>query len=253
MKKVKMMSIVLCLSALPIVADTNGISLTLNFQYTEMFEDEWYNYSITISNGSPNAIQILKDPQDMIAHQFIFELGTKKEYHRGYYQFDDGWDKQRAFGKSRKRAVPLPSGKSHTWNILYGYSQLDGANKDFGVTNLTVRCLLDTNQWVRSNTVPLTFYPSESKIVVFDPQDDGKRLDEGIRGIDNKLYKVTLGDKVYLFNVLGDRLCEIQEGDVPEIRRDAKKDCISIFFPESKRKILYNRRTTEIKLEHDMK
>ena len=110
----------------------------------------------------------------------IFDLGTKKKYRDSHYSFDDGWDKWKAFRGSRRNAVPLPPGKSYTWNVLYGYSDLNGAIKTFDVTNMAVRCLLGTNQWVRSNTVSLTFYSDEDKTVMYEPTKDDKRAVQGI-------------------------------------------------------------------------
>jgi hypothetical protein len=244
MKTFKLIVTALGLSIQSICADTNGVSLALHFPHTELLVGEWYDYSITLSNGSPHAVQIMRDTHSMLECQFVFDLGTKKKYHRGYYDFDDGWDKQRAFGRSRGNAVPLPAGEAYTWNIRWGYSQLDGANELFGVTNMSVRCLLGTNEWVHSNTVSLSFHSGDDKTVMFEPPDDGK-IQSG-KGIDPKLYKVRVGDKFFLFNSLRQRICELPGSDPPVIRYSSGKDTIEVSFSQSKWVFLYNPKTTEV-------
>jgi hypothetical protein len=162
----------------------------------------------------------------------IFDLGTKKEYRDSHYSFDDGWDKRKAFGASRRNAVSLPPGESYTWDILYGYSDLHGAIQTFDVTNMSVRCLLGTNQWVRSNIVPLTFYQEEAK----EPATGSLR-------------KVKLGTKRYVFNSFNQRICEIPEDDDPVIRHDIDKDTVLISFPKSKRSIRYDPKTVKVTQE----
>ena len=244
MKKTQVIIVGLCLLTSWAGADTNGLSLTLHFPYTEMLVDEWFDYSITLSNQSDSAILIIKDPRSMIPCQMIFDLGTKKEYRGSHYSFDAGWNKRRAFERSRRNAVPLPPGESYTWEVLYGYSDLHGAIEEYGVTNMSVRCLLGTNQWVRSNTVALSFYPDDDKTVMFDPPN-GNNLQRN-KGIDFKLYKIKLGEKFYLFNSLRQRICELPDGDHPVIRCDTEDDKISISFPRSKRIFLYNQKTPEV-------
>ena len=235
MRVFRLMFLALCVLLQSACADTNGLSLTLHFPHTELLVGEWYDYSITLSNGSSHAVQIMKDPQSMISCQFVFDLGTIKKYHSGYFSFDDGWDKQRAFGRSRGNAVPLSAGESYTWNIRWGYSQLDGADELFGVTNMSVRCLLDTNQWVRSNTVSLKFYQEEAK----EPSIGSLRI-------------VRLGTKRHVFNFLNQRICEIPEDDEPIIHHDADTDMVTVSFAKSRRKIIYDpRRAKVIQEQHD--
>ena len=63
----------LCLLALSTSADTNGVSLTLHFPHSEMLADEWFDYSLTLSNGSPHDIFIMKDPRSMIPCQMAVQ------------------------------------------------------------------------------------------------------------------------------------------------------------------------------------
>ena len=235
MKKTQVIIVGLCLLTSWAGADTNGLSLTLHFPYTEMLVDEWFDYSITLSNQSDSAILIIKDPRSMIPCQMIFDLGTKKEYCNSHYSFDDSWGKWKAFRGSRKNAVPLPPGESYTWEVLYGYSDLRGAIERFGVTNMSVRCLLGTNQWVRSNTVSLTFYQEEVKA----PEIGSLRI-------------VRLGTKRHVFNFLNQRICEIPEDDEPIIHHDADADMVTVSFAKSRRKIIYDpRRAKVIQEQHD--
>jgi len=251
MKMPNVVLLVSCLTALPTVAETNLVSLALYFPYTEMLSNEWCTYSITLINNSSNAIPILHDPQSMLNCQMIFDLGTERKYHRGYFYFDDGWDKINSFEKSRRRAVPLPPGESYTWEFPYGYSQLHQANELFNITNMSVRCLLGTNEWVRSNTVSLSFYSDDGKTVMFEPPNDSKL--KNTKEIDQKLYKVKLGDELYLFNSLRQRICELPDDDHPVISRDIENDEISISFPKSNRVFLYNPKTTEVTKGQDGK
>jgi len=235
MKKTQVIIVGLCLLTSWAGADTNGLSLTLHFPYTEMLVDEWFDYSITLSNQSDSAILIIEDPRSMIPCQMIFDLGTKKEYCNSHYSFDDSWGKWKAFRGSRKNAVPLPPGESYTWEVLYGYSDLRGAIERFGVTNMSVRCLLGTNQWVRSNTVSLTFYQEEVKA----PEIGSLRI-------------VRLGTKRHVFNFLNQRICEIPEDDEPIIQHDADADMVTVSFAKSRRKIIYDpRRAKVIQEQHD--
>jgi len=235
MKKTQVIIVGLCLLTSWAGADTNGLSLTLHFPYTEMLVDEWFDYSITLSNQSDSAILIIEDPRSMIPCQMIFDLGTKKEYCNSHYSFDDSWGKWKAFRGSRKNAVPLPPGESYTWEVLYGYSDLRGAIERFGVTNMSVRCLLGTNQWVRSNTVSLTFYQEEVKA----PEIGSLRI-------------VRLGTKRHVFNFLNQRICEIPEDDEPIIHHDADADMVTVSFAKSRRKIIYDpRRAKVIQEQHD--
>lgn len=219
----------LCLATSSVVAETNEISLALCFPYTKMLSNEWYTYSITLRNDSSTAIPILHDPQSMLNCQLIFDLGTKRKYHKGYFYFDEGWDKINAFEKSRRRTVPLPPGESYTWEFPYGYSQLHQAHELFDITNISVRCLLETNQCVRSNVVPLTFYQEKERCPTV-----------------GSLRKVKLGDKRYIFNVFNQRICEILEDDDPDIHHDIDHDTTSISFPRSKRKIFYDTKAAKI-------
>ena len=235
MKKTQVIIVGLCLLTSWAGADTNGLSLTLHFPYTEMLVDEWFDYSITLSNQSDSAILIIEDPRSMIPCQMIFDLGTKKEYCNSHYSFDDSWGKWKAFRGSRKNAVPLPPGESYTWEVLYGYSDLRGAIERFGVTNMSVRCLLGTNQWVRSNTVSLTFYQEEVKA----PEIGSLRI-------------VRLGTKRHVFNFLNQRICEIPEDDKPIIHHDVDTDMVTVSFAKSRRKIIYDpRRAKVIQEQHD--
>lgn len=236
MKMLKTASLMLCMASLPIIAETNRISLVLNFPYTKMLSNEWYTYSITLKNDSPNAIPILHDPQSMLNCQLIFDLGTKRKYHKGYFNFDDGWNKINAFEKSRRRAFLLSPGGSYTWDFPYGYSQLHQAHELFDITNMSVRCLLDTNQWVRSNVVPLTFYQEETE--------------ESSIG---SLRKVKLGKKRYVFNKFNQRICEIPEDDDPVISISNINDTVSIFFQKSKRNLLYDQKKMKITSERPLK
>ena len=229
MKKTQVIIVGLCLLTSWAGADTNGLSLTLHFPYTEMLVDEWFDYSITLSNQSDSAILIIEDPRSMIPCQMIFDLGTKKEYCNSHYSFDDSWGKWKAFRGSRKNAVPLPPGESYTWEVLYGYSDLRGAIERFGVTNMSVRCLLGTNQWVRSNTVSLTFYQEEVKA----PEIGSLRI-------------VRLGTKRHVFNFLNQRICEIPEDDEPIIQHDADADMVTVSFAKSRRKIIYDPRRAKV-------
>jgi hypothetical protein len=229
------MFLALCVLLQSASADTNGLSLTLHFPYTEMLVDEWFDYSITLSNQSDSAILIIEDPRSMIPCQMIFDLGTKKEYCNSHYSFDDSWGKWKAFRGSRKNAVPLPPGESYTWEVFYGYSDLRGAIERFGVTNMSVRCLLGTNQWVRSNTVSLKFYQEEAK----EPSIGSLRI-------------VRLGTKRHVFNFLNQRICEIPEDDEPIIHHDADADMVTVSFAKSRRKIIYDpRRAKVIQEQHD--
>jgi len=235
MRVFRLMFLALCVLLQSACADTNGLSLTLHFPYTEMLVDEWFDYSITLSNQSDSAILIIKDPRSMIPCQMIFDLGTKKEYCNSHYSFDDSWGKWKAFRGSRKNAVPLPPGESYTWEVFYGYSDLRGAIERFGVTNMSVRCLLGTNQWVRSNTVSLKFYQEEAK----EPSIGSLRI-------------VRLGTKRHVFNFLNQRICEIPEDDEPIIHHDADADMVTVSFAKSRRKIIYDpRRAKVIQEQHD--
>jgi len=235
MRVFRLMFLALCVLLQSAHADTNGLSLTLHFPYTEMLVDEWFDYSITLSNQSDSAILIIKDPRSMIPCQMIFDLGTKKEYCNSHYSFDDSWGKWKAFRGSRKNAVPLPPGESYTWEVFYGYSDLRGAIEEYGVTNMSVRCLLGTNQWVRSNTVSLKFYQEEAK----EPSIGSLRI-------------VRLGTKRHVFNFLNQRICEIPEDDEPIIHHDADADMVTVSFAKSRRKIIYDpRRAKVIQEQHD--
>ncbi len=236
MNAIKLIIIVSCLLIRSVHAVTNEVALTLCFPYTEMLADEWFDYSITISNGSSRLIQIIKDPQSMLLCQMIFDLGTKKEYRDSHYSFDDGWDKRKSFRASRKNTTSLLPGKSYTWLIPYGYSDLHGAIKTFGVTNMSVRCLLGTNEWVRSNVVPLTFYQEET---------GGQSI--------GSLRKVKLGGKRYVFNKFNQRICEIPEDDDPLISISNINDTVSIVFSKSKRKLLYDQGKMKITSERPLK
>jgi hypothetical protein len=101
---------------------------------------------------------------------------------------------------------------------------------------MSVRCLLGTNQWVRSNIVPLTFYQEKERCPAI-----------------GSLRKVKLGDKRYIFNVFNQRICEIPEDDDPDLRHDMDKDIVSVSFPRSKRKIFYNPKTAKVIHERDAK
>jgi len=230
MQRLTQLALLLCLSHLSAFADTNGISLTLYFPHTEMLEGEWFDYSITLTNGSPRAVPIRQDTKSMISSQFIFDLGTATRYHNGLFEFDDSprkWYPPR----TPYDLIPLPAGESHTWEVRWGYCQLQGANAMFGVTSMAVRCILDTNKWVTSNTVQLKFYPDELLTPVFDEATTPKY---------DRLYKAKLGDETYLFNFLAKRICRLPEDDAPNIQRNPDNGIVTISFPKSKRKILYD-------------
>ncbi|MCL1921796.1 MAG: hypothetical protein FWG50_12125 [Kiritimatiellaeota bacterium] len=125
----------------------------------------------------------------------------------------------------------LPAGESHTWEVRWGYSSLQGANAMVGVTSMAVRCILDTNKWVTSNTVQLKFYPDDLLTPVFDE----KTIPEF-----DRMYKAKLGDKTYLFDFFKLRICELPEDDMPDIQRNPENGIVTVSFPKSKRKILYD-------------
>ncbi|MCL1921792.1 MAG: hypothetical protein FWG50_12105 [Kiritimatiellaeota bacterium] len=225
--------LVLSLFQLSAFADTNGISLTLYFPHTEMFDWEWCNYSITLSNGSSRAVQIIKEPRDMVRCQLIFDLDTTKppSLLDHYYECEDSHHKWDSFKRSRQNAVPLLAGESYTWDIFFWDGELRSAIEQLGATSMVVRCILDANTWVKSNTVQVKLYPKETLVPVFDEKTTPRF---------ERLYKAKLGNQTYLFNELKERICELPDDDIPNIQRNPDEGSISISFPKSRRRILYN-------------
>ena len=60
MKKLTHLALLLGLFQLSAYAETNGLTLTLYFPHTEVLNGEWYDYSVTLSNGSSRAVHIRK-------------------------------------------------------------------------------------------------------------------------------------------------------------------------------------------------
>ncbi|MCL1921793.1 MAG: hypothetical protein FWG50_12110 [Kiritimatiellaeota bacterium] len=231
----KKLMLILSFSHLSAFAETNGITLALYFPHTEMLMEEWYDFSITLSNGSARAVYVINDPKTALARQLIFDLGMTGKREFSKYDFDDNPLKWNVGPTStRHRVIPVPPGETHTWDFIYGYAtELLGAIRGCCVTSMVARCTLENKQWVQSNTVQLKFYPDELLTPIFDENTTPKF---------ERLYKARLGEKTYLFNHVKMRICELPEDDMPDIQRNTNEGSI-ISFPNSKRKILYDPKT----------
>ena len=222
-------SLIPCLMATA-YADTNTITLTLASPSSEMLAYEWESLSITISNNSPKAIYIVKDPSEIMSSQIVLDFDKPQLRYREEFDFSETPKKIRF--AQRQREGNLQPGESHTWKLPPCYGDLTRALLDCGTTEVTALFPVGGGQWIRSNTLPLKIYPDDEKKLVLDEPYIDKRTQKEDRV---KLYETMLGKKAFLFTSWGERICELQSGETPEFQFDAETETLSISLPDRQR------------------
>jgi len=215
-------------------AQTNGITVSLVMPGDELLFGEKTPITVSITNGSDRAIPIVRDGR-AFRFQIQLDVGAREPYAASPIEATD--DRRKTWQSLSKVEDFLNPGESFSWTLpspihltIFAYHT--------EATNITARVLVGDNEWASS--VRLPFYVSKEDKEKNSPQIECYDLNTREK-TKYPLRKIKLGDKSFLFTVMGYRLCEVPDDDMSEVLFDsAKQEVIILGLQNSKQNIRYD-------------
>ena len=239
MKKMSTIGLLFAASLGVCNAQTNGITVSLTVPDGEMLILEKTPIVISISNGTDRAFQILKDNARALRRQIKLDVGAEEPHAHSPIEATN--DKYKDWSYVRLSEDYLNPGESFTWTFPR-FVELTLLGYHVQATNITAKVMVGDNEWACSATVP--FFVSRADIAeggLFQKSPKIECYDATTKEKNGTtLRKVKIGGKTYLFTDDEYRICEMPDGDTPEVLLDAETGILSISFKDSKRRIRYN-------------
>ena len=231
---------------------SNGVSVVCNVSERLVMVYELKTpITITVSNGTENAIPFIRDISYAYDAQLWVDLGDKYQFvHPPRFGLRERkqWNPTLDLSKLRSDWWLNP-GESASWELDYIKHVgdiLDYAS-DNGTSNITVRVQLGHNQWASSETQPFHVIPrflwhavdaeywAQYKVAEFEAFDEYRN-----KTVKAPFFVIPIKGKRILFDYNSREVCEVPEGDMPDIQRTADEGTFSVSLPKSGRKILHN-------------
>jgi len=234
MKKMSTIGLFVVTSLSVCNAQTNGIAVSLAMPGVEMLVGEQTPITVSITNGSDRAIPIIKDNGNAFRFQVQLDVGAKELYAASPIESTN--DRRKTWQSLSKVEDFLNPGESFVWTLPYTIHLTILASK-IEATNITARVVIGDNEWVSSARLP--FYVSNEDKEQDSPQIECYDLKTREKA-KYPLRKIKLGDKSFIFTVMGYRLCEVSDNDMPEVLFDSEKQEVIISSQNNKRSIRYD-------------
>ena len=232
-------------------AATNGVSVVCNALEPLATILDWeMPITITVSNGTKNAIPFIRNENVAYKLQIWIDLGNKDQnVHPPRFGLTAEKPWSAAFDLSKWEAESrLNPGESASWklDVTHVIDILDYASAR-GTSNITARVQLGHNQWASSETQPFHVIPrflwhavdaeywAQYKVAEFEAFDEYRN-----KTVKAPFFVIPIKGKRILFDYNSREVCEVPEGDMPDIQRTADEGTFSVSLPKSGRKILHN-------------
>ena len=216
-------------------AQTNGIAVSLVMPGDELLFGEKTPITVSITNGSDRAIPIVKDNARAFRSQIQLDVGAREPGQASPIEATD--DRRKVWSSVSQSEDCLRPGESFSWTLPQTI-HLTILAYHAEATNITARVMVSDNEWASS--VRLPFYVSKEDKEKNSPQIECYDLNTREK-TKYPLRKIKLGDKSFLFTVMGYRLCEVPDDDMPEVLFDsAKQEVIILGLQNSRQNIRYD-------------
>ena len=232
---------------------SNGVSVVCNVSERLVMVYELKTpITITVSNGTENAIPFIRDISYAYDAQLWVDLGDKYQFvHPPRFGLRERkqWNPTLDLSKLRSDWWLNP-GESASWELDYIKHVgdiLDYAS-DNGTSNITVRVQLGHNQWASSETQPFHVvprfldYPPDAEYWAQYKVAEFEYVDERNKTRKAPFFVIPIKGKRILFGPSCPEVCELQGDEKPEFQFDKETSVVSISQADKKR-VRYNLKT----------
>jgi len=233
-------------------AATNGVSVVCNALEPLATILDWeMPITITVSNGTKNAIPFIRNENVAYKLQIWIDLGNKDQnVHPPRFGLTAEKPWSAAFDLSKWEAESrLNPGESASWklDVTHVIDILDYASAR-GTSNITVRVQLGHNQWASSETQPFHVvprfldYPPDAEYWAQYKVAEFEYVDERNKTRKAPFFVIPIKGKRILFGPSCPEVCELQGDEKPEFQFDKETSVVSISQADKKR-VRYNLKT----------
>ena len=239
-------------------ATSNGVSVacTIPESLVTLYEFE-LPITITVSNGTENAIPFLRDKFAAYAKQIWVDLGNKEQFihPRGFgLRPEKQWDNTVVLNKWKAESRLNPR-ESASWTLDFRHivEILDYAS-DRGTSNITIRVQLGNNQWASSETLPLYVVPrsldhpeneeywNQYKVAEFESAETTEKKPKKA-----SFFVIPVKGMRTLFDQDSQEICVLGDDQTPKIERDGEEVSISFSSAKGEQRIRYDLQQMDIK------
>jgi len=234
-----------------LITISNGVSVVCDIpESLVMYYDVKIPVTITVSNGTGNAIPFYRNENMAYRGQLWIDLGDREQFYHppafgikpdkrwGDMPFEpDKWPADRL----------LKPGESASWKLEPRHVQaiLDYAS-EHGTSNITARIQIGQNQWASSETKPLHVVPralervqnagywTQYKVAEFENIDAEKKKPPKA-----SFFVVPIKGRRVIFDHKSQEICELQGAETPMFQHDKESGVVSISLP-SRKQIRYD-------------
>jgi len=228
-----------------LITISNGISVVCNTpESLVMYYDVKVPVSITVSNGTKNAIPFYRNEVEAYRGQLWIDLGDREQfYHPPAFglkpdkqwnmPFDpDKWPAERLLGPGEEALWKLEP--RHVMDILNYASE-------HGTSNITVRIQTGQNRWASSETKPLHVVPraleraqnagywAQYKVAEFESIDAEQNKPKKA-----SFFVIPVKGTRTLFDHKSQEVCALTGNETPTFQHDKKSGVVSISLPNRK-------------------
>jgi len=254
------------------VTKSNGVSVAFNVPETLVM---WHEFkmpiTITVSNGTENAIPFMRDKNVASRMQLWIDLGDKYQFvHPPKFGLtrEKQWDAANGFDQNTWPAdLLLNPGESASWELKLADTLeiLDYAS-EMGTSNITARVQLGIDQWASSETRPFHVVPRSLEYVADTDYWAQYKVAEfeyiiterGAFDIERKKTKkapffvIPIKGKRTLLDYKSNEICVLQGEELPEFKFDKEAETVSIALPNRKQ-IRYNLKNGKVEPDDNPK